>query len=326
MKIILMLLLLFNLTLSHAQTDFTTHVEIPNARNEVYIYDSVLQIQYLHYQYFNHCDLDGDDIQDSITFIGWVSPHPYFHLVITLSSNGIKIDSLPFLIDVPSLKKDDSITESTQFFIKDFDGDGKDEIYIKSENIFLPPGKDSELRFEKVIIDFENGKLRIVKYDSLKNKKALVANHGKVQLSEKSLIEDLTALFIRFDNEFIEKELGARKIKIKSNDSILFQFEAISIASALGLNETIIELPSGELDTLKLSLEIQEVNYPNASDSSMFNALSKGYIFTNNELVTKIIPDIKNNRIYIFSMTNIWAEDFRSYYLKRIKNTINSID
>ncbi|SFT38704.1 hypothetical protein SAMN05216474_0268 [Lishizhenia tianjinensis] len=162
MKTTLLLFLLFNLTLSHAQTDSTILVETPNAENALYVYDSLLQTKLLHYQYFNHCDLDGDGISDSLTFISNGGAHAYFHPVVVLSSDNTEQAFTNLTLDMPFLHTTDTLTESTQFFIKDFDEDGKDEIYLKVENEDATK-QESETHYKEVILDYKKGELVVEK-------------------------------------------------------------------------------------------------------------------------------------------------------------------
>lgn len=173
MKNTLLLFLIFNLTLSHAQTDSTTLVENPNAENAVYVYDSVLQTKLLQYQYFNHCDLDGNGKSDSLTFISNGGAHAYFHPVFVLSSDSTKHEFSNLTLDLPYLSMTDTITESTQFFIKDFDEDGKDEIYLKVENDGALE-QESDIRYKEVMITFTKGELvieRVVSFEEEKNER-----------------------------------------------------------------------------------------------------------------------------------------------------------
>lgn len=170
MKNTLLLFLIFNLTLSYAQTDSTTLVETTNAENAVYVYDSVLQTKLLHYQYFNHCDLDGDGISDSLTFISNGGAHAYFHPVVVLSANSTKYEFLNLTLDMPYLPTSDTIIESTQFFIKDFDEDGKDEVYLKVEKEGARE-QESVTHYKEVIISFTRGELVVERVVSFKEEK-----------------------------------------------------------------------------------------------------------------------------------------------------------
>ncbi|MEX1000851.1 MAG: hypothetical protein WDZ35_01910 [Crocinitomicaceae bacterium] len=78
-------------------------VELPYAAYAMYKYDSSLQTDVLIYQYPDLWDIDGDDLMDSITFIGNGGAHQYFHLEIKLSSESDWIQYKYLKIDMPYL-------------------------------------------------------------------------------------------------------------------------------------------------------------------------------------------------------------------------------
>jgi hypothetical protein len=177
MKLSLSIIFLFlNLSIGFAQT-VSSGLEPPSwpySEYVVYRYDSTLQLKIPIYNYSNKWDLDGDNKNDSILFIGNGGAHTYFHLRIVLTKDNLIRDFPTFHLDMPYVGKIETLKEwgkhpGVQFVIHDFDSDGIDEIYLNIDNPFgsIPKKmKRQGLTSPYILIDFSENKLKVRNFEN----------------------------------------------------------------------------------------------------------------------------------------------------------------
>jgi len=120
-----------------------------------------------HMNFLNNRDLDGDSIEDIIHFDYSGGAHCCYKLTIRLSSNKAEY-SFPFDMDGGYVTGSPNGTRPQHFNIKDFDSDGKDEIFLEIETYNadlnqIPAEWDSlyGINSNYIIIDFLDS-LRVV--------------------------------------------------------------------------------------------------------------------------------------------------------------------
>lgn len=138
---------------------------------EVYKYNKELQTDVLTYQYADLWDIDGDNIMDSIAFIGNGGAHQYLHFEIKISSETSWRKHKGFLIDMPWItqirSKEDIDDLHPQFGVFDFDDDGVEEVYLNVDPYMELPVElfNLGINSRQIIMDYQEGELVIEGYE-----------------------------------------------------------------------------------------------------------------------------------------------------------------
>lgn len=106
-----------------------------------YFYDSITQT----HDYSGNWDLDGDEISDSLSFVGNGGAHLYFHLRLKISTE-LKARHFKYLVsDFPVLDSIDHFKTVygksriyPVFVVHDFNNDGRMDIYFNTDINFAP--------------------------------------------------------------------------------------------------------------------------------------------------------------------------------------------
>ena len=123
------------------------------------------------HDYSGNWDFDGDDVKDSIMFVGIGGTHLYFYLRIYLSSEK-KMHDFNFLVtDYPLLEPIDSLFKHDEqaifplFVVYDFNKDGLMDIYMNIQGqsaVGLPKKLVSSYNYNPIIAYYNVIKQRIV--------------------------------------------------------------------------------------------------------------------------------------------------------------------
>ena len=142
-----------------------------------YIYER--DIPSLNYSYIasslTHCysgnwDFDGDNICDSVKFIGTGGAHLFYYLQIVLSSDKVKREYTYIETDMPIFDTIDDASDIDKkkilhfFIVYDFDNDGIDEIYLRIDASLKDYLSKYNITSNRVIVDYLNGELNISDY------------------------------------------------------------------------------------------------------------------------------------------------------------------
>jgi len=170
MKILVIIgLTLFLAKISLAQNDT---LKVVNGEYSQYIYNEASKSNNFSYNYSNKWDFDGDNLKDSMFFIGNGGAHSYFYPKIILSSNGLSYDFTSVQIDMPYFTSIETLNywklnPSIQFVVYDFNSDGSQDIYLNFNNSIsnIPiDWKKQSVKTKKVILDFSKKKLSVKDY------------------------------------------------------------------------------------------------------------------------------------------------------------------
>jgi hypothetical protein len=152
--------LFFNTAIVRAQ------VQIPNKEYAVYEYNTELKADILTYHYTDLWDLDGDGIDDSLSFVSNDGAHAYYHFKLRLSSGKEWIEYPSFYIDMPypdTIKATDELKDTyPQFVVDDFDKDGRDEVYLNIDNPFGSIPRDMQekgLTSKRILLKVKDGEV-----------------------------------------------------------------------------------------------------------------------------------------------------------------------
>jgi hypothetical protein len=143
-----------------------------NASFVKYIYNPQTKSTNFSYDYSNLWDIDGDNKNDSLYFIGNGAAHTYFYLRIILSSDN-EIRNFPFIqLDMPYFSDEKSLLQfgknpGLQFVVNDFDKDGVKDVYCNFNNTMSTIPKSWRIKGIKtkyVVMNLKKGKMQIRDY------------------------------------------------------------------------------------------------------------------------------------------------------------------
>lgn len=130
--ILFLILILCSVTRTFGQNDSLVVEDVVMPNEEYYFDNDSMQ----YYNYSNMWDFDGDQIKDSLLFIGDHGAHVHFYPVVVLSTNSTAYIYDHILLDMPwpETNKDKISNSLCQLVVDNFDDDAAFEIYLKLDD------------------------------------------------------------------------------------------------------------------------------------------------------------------------------------------------